>query len=333
MGFDPGAGFTAVELLLALGLAAVVSLAAFGLLFTVYRAESAGQARFSDEAELQMLQRAVRALSRSVTCKKPAEIDSVDAPVSETVVADIEARLREQMDRSGQPYTPESVRAQAMEEARRVAREQAAARGDEREKIPPRFEVRLDASSSGGAVPVLEALLTESPVPPVWSPDPEERRRAMAGNLVRGVIEGVRSEDFERSGWTLQWRAIEPPAEPVVLARRIAGWEWSVLPRKQHANKAVAFVETAAAWYDSDYPRALRLRVAGMGGTMNDWTFDIPRPIAAVVDVGDGPEARSQEQRQAEGIEDLIDGDGDGDGDGGSGARPDAAGPEGKGGR
>lgn len=283
------AGFTAVELLLAMGLAVVVCLGAFGLLMTVYRSDNAGQNRFADEAELQNLQRAVRALSRSVTCKAPPPTSAIDAPVSEEAVQEAEAELRAKMDRAGQPYTPESLRAEAMEKARRDARENFDSRPDERERIPPRFELRLQATGSGGALPVLEALLTDAPVAPRWTSDPEERMLANAGNLVRGVIEGVRSAEFEKNGWTIQWRPIEPPGNPVPLARRVAGWEWSALPRKTHQNESTPYVETAAAWYSEDFPRAIRLVVATMGGSTADWLFDLPRPITEVVDVDDTP--------------------------------------------
>ncbi|MFM9957139.1 MAG: type II secretion system protein J [Phycisphaerales bacterium] len=304
-------GFTAVELMLALALATIVSLAAFGLLVTVYRSDALGQKRFADEAELQTLQRAVRSLSRSMTCKQPSAPGALEGVPSETDVQEAESRIRVAMERSGQPFTPESLRSQALEEARNTMRQRSAERGDERKHIPPRFELRLEGSGSGGALPVVEALLTDAPVAPRWSADPEERRLAMAGNLVRGVIEGVRSADFDEQGWRIQWRPIEPPGEPVTLARRVSGWEWSVLPRKAHQNEATPWAETAAAWYDSDFPRAFRLRIAMMSGATADWMFEVPRPITPVIDVDDKPAEGANEAEstgafdEAEGLDAL----------------------------
>lgn len=280
--------FTAVELMLALVLSSVVAIAALGLLGTVYASDTAGQKRFDDEAELQNLQRAVRALSRNLTAKRAPNPTSGFGPEpSDADITAAEDELRKTYDAAGQPYTPESLRSQALENARKNAREQAASRGDEREHIPPRFEVRLDRSGYGGAVPVLEALLSDAPVPPAWTTETEAQRWAMSANLIRGVIEGVQSEDFKTNGWTLQWRQTEPPGEPVKLARGIAGWEWSVLPRKTHDKDKAGFVETAAAWYGSDYPRALRLRVATMKGQQADWLFEVPRPIPEIADATD----------------------------------------------
>lgn len=281
-------GFTAVELMIALALATVVSIGALGLLSTIYASDTAAQKRFDGEAELQTLQRAVRAMARNLTAKRAPDPTSGFGPEpGEAEIKLAEDQLKAELDRAGQPYTPESIRAQAIETARKTAREQAASKGDEREHIPPRFEVRFDATGSGGAVPVLEALLTDAPVPPAWSPDPEAQRWAMSANLVRGVIEGVRTDDFKEKGWTLQWRQTEPPAEPVTLARGISGWEWSVLPRKTHDKEKAGFVETAAAWYGSDYPRAVRLRVMTVRGAQADWLFDVPRPIPEIADGDD----------------------------------------------
>jgi prepilin-type N-terminal cleavage/methylation domain-containing protein len=290
-------GFTAVELLIALALAAVVSLGALGLLGTIYASDSAAQKRFDGEAELQTLQRAVRSLARNLTAKRAPDPTSGFGP--EPKEADIklaEDQLKVELERSGQPFTPESLRSQAIETARKNAREAAASKGDEREHIPPRFEIRFDSTGSGGAVPVLEALLTDAPVPPAWSPDPETQRWAMSANLVRGVIEGVRTDDFKEKGWTLQWRQTEPAAEPVTLARGIAGWEWSALPRKAHDKDKVGFVETAAAWYGSDYPRAVRLRVMTLRGAQADWLFEVPRPIPEIADADDTQEESLTEE-------------------------------------
>jgi len=286
--------FTAAELMIALALSGIVALAAFGLLGTIYTSDTAAQKRFDSQAEVQSLQRAVRALARNVTAKRAPDTTPGFGPEpGDAEISKAESELRAKMEAAGQPFTPESLRAQAIESARRSAREATASAEDERTHIPPRFEVRYDASGSGGALPVLEALLTEAPVPPAWSPDPETRRWAMSANLVRGVIEGVRSDDFDTDGWTLQWRQTEPAAEPVTLARRISGWEWSVLPRKKHDKDGTGFVETAAAWYGSDYPRALRLRILTMQGVSADWLFDIPRPIPEIAEAADQTDDQS----------------------------------------
>jgi len=286
--------FTAAELMIALALSAVVALAALGLLGTIYMSDSAAQKRFDSQAEVQTLQRAVRALARNITAKRaPDPVAGFGPEPGDAEISRAESELRAKMEATGQPFTTEGLRAQAIESARRTAREAASSAEDERNHIPPRFEVRFDASGSGGALPVLEALLTEAPVPPAWSPDPETRHWAMSANLVRGVIEGARSDDFEANGWTLQWRQTEPPAEPVALARRISGWEWSVLPRKKHDKDQAGFVETAAAWYGSDFPRALRLRILTMQGVSADWLFDIPRPIPEIADAADQIDAQT----------------------------------------
>lgn len=281
-------GFTAAELLLALALSVVVSGAAISLIGTVTRADSVAQKRFEGEAELQGLYRAVRNLSRSVAARRLPDSSAGGPQPSESDLAPIIAELREKMTNAGQPFTEESLRQQAYDQARANLAQKAASAGDERETLEPRFDLRLDASGYGGAVPVLEAVVTEPPVPPAWSPESVRDRMFEAAPVVRGVIEGVRAADFEKDGWNIQWRQVEPPAEPIVIARRVKGWEWTVLPRKKHAKDSQQWAEVASAWYGQDFPRALRMRVLMMTGAAADWLFDIPRPIAEIADPTEG---------------------------------------------
>lgn len=277
-------GFTVLELAVALGLAGLVALAALSLLGVLYGADSLASRRFDDTAELERAYRTVRNITRSVTAMKLSDTAPAGPEPGQREIAEVEQTLKAQAEERGVKVDEAQVRAQAVELARAQAAVKAS-QDDERTRIAPRFEVRLEQRGSGGALPVLEAALDQSPVPMPDDADPGELWELRTAPIIRGVVEGVRPEG-ERGGWMLQWRPIEPVGTPTVIARNLRGWEWQVLPRLRFDKSRSGWQDVASAWYEADYPTAVRLRMVTLNDREVDWLFEFPRPIPEV-DLGE----------------------------------------------
>lgn len=288
-------GFTIAELLLSLALASIVAVACLSLLGLLYRADVMAQGRFDDTVGLSQTYRAVRTLTRNITAMPVPDPNASLAEPGESEIAAAEAALRRQLEADGKPVQEDSLRAQALEKARNDSKQAKEQRGDERQYVPPRFEIRLEASGSGGAMPVLEASLIEAPVPPPFDADDDERAAALEATMIRGVIEGVRLEGSP--GWGLQWRPTSPPGKPVLIASGLAGWEWKALPRAKHGEQ---WNDVAAAWYDEDYPTAVRLVMLTLNGQQVDWMFEVSRPIIVVKDDAVGEEPAAEDELETE---------------------------------
>lgn len=273
-------GFTVAELVVALALSTLIALAALSLLGIVTGADKAATERFNETAALQRAYRIIRSITRGATALKPSDAPVAGPEPSAAEVSEVEKSLRADAEKKGLPIDDTTVHSQAIEQARALAATKAM-NADEREKLRPRMEVRLEARGSGGAQPVLEVALSEPPVPPTYGTDQVELWDQRTAPLIRGVVEGLPDEKHPTL-WALQWRPIDPPGTPVVIVDSLLGWEWKVLPRPRFDKSRDGWQDVAAAWYDADYPTALRLRLATAGGELLDWLFDFPRPVPEV---------------------------------------------------
>lgn len=256
-------GFTLLEVMLALALGALVMASALSVFVIVFMSQSRVSARLDDSFELAMSQQVVRRAMGSLLAARPKDperlpLESDDAsedPDSEDPNAADEALAEED------PAGGLAELVQSLTGDEELALELAAAEDNTR----PNFELYFD-DSTGSLRQILEVKVMESPVP-------TGRDTGVQATLdhflpVRGVFEVL--PDGE-NGFSLSWRAIEPPGPSFTLARRLARVEWYILPRSIHGS---GWADVHAAYLQEYYPVAVRLVVWTINGTHTDWLFD-----------------------------------------------------------
>jgi prepilin-type N-terminal cleavage/methylation domain-containing protein len=251
-------GFTVMELVLALVLAAIVALAGMGVLGMMSTADGRLSKGFDDASDLaaaQVLLRrstslllAAAPLKRNPTAPAPtspapdeSEGESAEGDGADDADTQDEADSKGSLDQAGE--------AEADQE--------------------PHFDLYYSnesGSPSQGALQSLEVVLIESPFGPQ---DAANSREGLERYLpVRGVFEAV-SQGDELS---LVWTPIDPPGPSHTIIRRLVAFEWWVLPRHKNGRD---WTDIAAASLDEDYPVALRLLLWTAQGTHADWLFDL----------------------------------------------------------
>jgi prepilin-type N-terminal cleavage/methylation domain-containing protein len=250
-------GFTVIELLLALALAAVITTAAFSLFMLLGATDRRLAVRFDEDADLSIAQQVIRRAMGSLVAARPREPSPTDRPApkdgEEADGPDTEARerARSELEELIGTVTGDEAFARSLTENISIDR--------------PNFELYFDTTGPG-IQPVLEVKVMESPVPPAAPLD--SAAAAVEQFLpVRGVFETVQTGE----GLVLQWRQLEPPGPPTVLLRRLAAVEWFVLPRARHGKK---WTDVHAAYIQEWYPVAVRLVLWTESGTHVDWLFD-----------------------------------------------------------
>lgn len=255
--------FTVIELTLAMMLAAMVVSIALSLFWALMSADQRLAAKFADTTELAIAQRTVRRAMGSLVASKPKEPEPT-APASE--LADENAP---QPDLEGEAGAKEDLAnlITSVTGDEGLAAELTSGVGQDR----PTFELFYEASSDA-PLPSLEVRVMESLVP---------GNMAGAASVekflpVRGVFEVIQLPNE----LVLQWREIDPPAPPYVIARDLSAVEWYVLPRSRHGKM---WADVYAAYLQEYYPVAVRLLIWTNSGTHADWLFDtaVTTPDAA----------------------------------------------------
>ncbi|MCA9282980.1 MAG: prepilin-type N-terminal cleavage/methylation domain-containing protein [Phycisphaerales bacterium] len=261
-------GFTLLEVMLSLALAALVVSGVFGLLGLMNNQMRVSEATFADTGGLYRTQTVVRRALQTMIAGEPTALDAGggDAgdldPENDDVDADLEA-LRADL---------ESV----------VGADDAASIMDRRsELLLPHFELAWDDPEPGVVVPVVEVVVLESPVP-VDTSDMGDAEREMtlrdsAVESYRGMFEVAR-DDLVPERWNLRWTPIDPPMRPMVLIRDVIpeSVAWMVLPLKREEGARDPWVTGVfAAYLAEDFPLAVRLVFRTNSGAQADWVFEV----------------------------------------------------------
>lgn len=277
--------FTVIELMLALVLAAVVIAAAMGMYKILSASERVSEARFEQAADLAVTQMTLRRIMNTLVCApaEPANGASDPPPNDETENADDQDDAAQEEDADAQDTDED----QAKEEE---AEPEVAASGAQIMFSLLMVDTEFDRQTM--TLPVIELVVSEPPVE-LRTPneqideqdihktneaDTEEvlRRANRLAESVRGVLEVVPWID----GWRLQWRPIDPPAEPFPLVSNIAPGEdgapnmmWEVLSRNDK-DTADPWKGVWAAKIHAEFPQAVRLRFVTTNNEYTDWLFE-----------------------------------------------------------
>lgn len=238
--------FTVLEVVIASALASIVLFAALGVMSFMRRADERLSRRFEDVSELSILHGTIRrAMQTLVAATPPPEGSQEPPPATEEEAEEREARRL------------------ANEEAQRQV---AGSNWKEKEGPRPRFllEPQITGRRDDRAPRRLEVVLLDRPAP---GPAPNSPS-------LRGAFELLP----DRDGLALVWRPIDPPGQPVVLARGIADLRWRGLARDQVENryeaKSGAWRDDFAAVIPKEFPKAVRLQITTLRGAEVDWMFE-----------------------------------------------------------
>ena len=264
-------GFTVIELSLALVLGSIVVGAAVAMISLLYNADRFASAQFDESVNLANAQQTMRNIIRTlVAAPSPEQKVKGTAGADGTTTGD------------GSKSDPAQAEKDAAKAAANKAgvlggnqknKDKAGSSSDEAPELrAPRLEIRYDSNGSGPALGVLEAVIYESPVPPY--PLAQGTVDVVQQSLIRGIVEGVRIGEQE---WGLQWRQLQPPARPVLIARGLRGWKWQVLPRLNNEKKTAAshWEDVYVCAYPEQFPTAVGLILETTRGTRVNWLFDV----------------------------------------------------------
>ncbi len=252
------AGFTVLELMLALALSTVVVMGAIGLIGMVYSADRRLAVRLDESVDLALAQGVVRKAMSSLVAAPPL----TDTPAAPAPANDKPEGEEEEKDEG------EKARDEMKDLITAITRDEKSAKAmvDEDPDLP-HFELVLYPGPAGMAIPRLEVVVLEPPAPP----EPGDEflvEEEVLGEPVRGAFE--LSEDPD-GYFVLTWRQIEPARRPVTLLRRLVRCDWLVLPRERYGGQ---WVEVETQYIQERFPVAVRLLVWTAGGTHVDWLFD-----------------------------------------------------------
>lgn len=150
---------------------------------------------------------------------------------------------------------------------------------------PVMFDLSWVETEQGVTVQRLEIVTLKAPVAfELVDPDelefvPDERELARWRNpeRVRSAFEFVYVEDANR--WDLQWRAVDPPGQPVTIVEDLAYGQWSVLKTNDaetasEARRIEGWTDVASAFLGEDFPIAVRLEYETRDKQTVDWMFE-----------------------------------------------------------
>lgn len=273
------AGFTVLELLLALALGLVVSTTALSLFWLVSSSDERLDSRFDEAIDLAFAQETLRRAMGQLVAAKPVDPDAT--PLAAEPEEDDDDAEGEEGEGDG-PEAELEIEEEDLPEDEANAELHAiitemtgdpalanqllgVVTGIDR----PHFEIYFDSLGERGVLPVLEVVLMQSPVPPLALREGEQRSAVSAAtlNAVRGVFEAVDLGDR----MLLQWTPVDPPGPPTALMDNIIAIEWWALPRARHGGE---WVQLHAAYLQEDYPVAVRLVLWLRSGAHVDWLFE-----------------------------------------------------------
>ncbi len=249
------AGFTVLELTLALMLSSVVVMAAISLIGMVHSADQRLAVRLDESVDLALAQGVVRKAMSSLVAAPPL----TDAQAAEPAG---EKPAEEEKDEG------DKARDDMKDLLTAVTRDEKTARAlvDQKDELP-RFELALFLGPGGMSIPRLEVVVLEPPAPPGYGEETLLEDEVL-GQPVRGAFE--LSEDLD-GYFVLTWRQINPARRPVVLLRRLVRCEWLALPRERYGGQ---WVDVDAQYIQERFPVAVRLLLWTAAGTHIDWLFD-----------------------------------------------------------
>ncbi|MEQ8850850.1 MAG: prepilin-type N-terminal cleavage/methylation domain-containing protein [Phycisphaerales bacterium] len=269
------AGFTLLEMIVALALASIVTAGVVSILGFMYKADSMMASQSDDAVDLAVTQELVRRSMQSLVSGRPLTDDELDEVTGseEDENADEEPR-----DPDEPPSLEELRELLGGDAADTTANDDNNVAEDEFEDplanpyidTRPHFELYY-VDSPAGPLPRLEIVLFQSPVPSqklAWEDEDLGGLSLLLEDtaLIRGVFELAEYED----GWALQWTPLEPPGASTVLIRRLEYVEWQVLPRRSQGSE---WKSLHSAYLHEDYPIGVRLIIWTEAGTRVDWLF------------------------------------------------------------
>ena len=282
-------GFTALELMMATAIGAVVLLAAMGVFGMMERMDRFQSDRFREASDTAFAHTIVRRAMQTMVAKAP--IDSAEMIERSTGISRDEARPREERpddgnnalrDEMAKRFNPMLHGLQGQYKDDRGKNEPLTLDGFGRVIFPKSMFV-LEPSgvlttSNANAPSRLELTMLAQPAP-----------GAPASALfVRGAFE----VEPRRKGWALVYRPILPEGEPIDLLDGVMALEWQVLVRGDEAGKSL-FTRNAlgrgqpenddkggvwkaaiSAETPAEFPKAIRLRALLSTGRSIDWLFE-----------------------------------------------------------
>lgn len=258
------AGFTLLEVMLSLALAALVVSAVFGLIGLMQNQMRVSENAYSDTRGLFRTQTVVRRALQSMIAGQPMPL-SADPGDADPENDDLEALRAELEGVIGADDTDS------------ILRSGAGAGG----ALLPHFELAWDEPEPGVVVPTVEVVVLESPIPiDITIMGEAEREMTLRDSAVesyRGVFEIVRDE-FEPETWNLRWTPVDPPLRPMILMPDVIpeSVAWMVLPLKRVEGASDPWIsDVFAAYLGEDFPLAVRLVFQTNSGARADWVFEV----------------------------------------------------------
>jgi len=274
-------GFTIVELMLALSLAAVVLAAMIGVLGVLTGADAVSLKRIEQQTDLAVAQNLLRRSFVSLAAAAPLD----PAAMLETLKR---SKAAEAAEAETEPVTDEQQAARDQNDMGPMAPPD----------IAPMFEIYYTDLGDGSAAPALECVIVDPPgvlVPNLRAVTADTFRTIARGRthegarLSRRISQSVRGR-FEvgmllDGRWALQWRGLDPVSEPVTLLAGIKGLEWTALPIDE---KRRTWQDEYSAKLATEFPIAVRLVVWTDDGQEIDWEFETDIQVISMQ--GDEPE-------------------------------------------
>ena len=130
------------------------------------------------------------------------------------------------------------------------------------------FEIYFDSEVEGWAVPVLECVVTEPPVP---EGNPHLNRQLSVLDQLGFVRCQLRLEPDIRGRYSMYYIPLDPIGEPYSVIDDLEWARFYVLPDKD----SLEWVEVHAAYLAEDFPAAVRVVLFTADGKEIDWLFEV----------------------------------------------------------
>lgn len=298
-------GFTAMELLVALGLSTIVAAAAMSVFAMLPAAEPRLAQRFDDQLDLLITQDIIREAMDTLVAARPLSQEEIDAMREDAIAyadridagededdEDVDGEDDEDSpdedeaagddasnDQNGAPAPTSDLDDEALRVLAEIFLD-----ADRDESVlddlivqsalsgPPNFEMHFVENQYENVIPRLELVLHEAPVA-LRDADAEaeaEREGISTIGRIRGAFELAQIEDE----FLLFWQPIDPPGLATVIKDDLAWAEWWVLPRRGD-GAADSWNEVHAAYLEREYPLAVRLVLWTRTGEHVDWLFQV----------------------------------------------------------
>lgn len=257
-------GFTALEVLIASAVSIVVVVAAIALMGFLNRMSRISEQRYQDTAELGILHETIRRAMQTLVAEVPPE-QAPGAGPDELASAPAD-EVADEEEVEGEEAAAEADEGEDVKSSRPDSRSRpnpfsgSSLTGGARFVLEPQIPGRIGESDPRR----LEVVLLEQPAPGPLPLSP----------TVRGVFE-LAPQVY---GLALQWRSLNPPGLPIVLATGIREVRWTALSREFAEDR---FKSSSSAWRTDmeatiakEYPKAVRLELITMNNTRVDWLFE-----------------------------------------------------------